>query len=82
MLRQRGSLLTLFRIFHYGYAPRRLKQRVIASLPTLVAWQVPYTFYVNGTEVMESLDQVVTELGERSVHQWQRWLTGATTGAL
>ncbi|CAM9693579.1 unnamed protein product, partial [Sphacelaria rigidula] len=25
--------------------------------------KVPYTFYVNGTEVMESLDQVVTELG-------------------
>lgn len=28
--------------------------------------QVPYTFYVKDTEVMESLEQTVSELGERS----------------
>lgn len=31
--------------------------------------QVPYTFYVKDSEVMESLEQTVTELGERGQHR-------------
>lgn len=31
---------------------------------TFLTWQVPYTFYVNGTELTESLEQTISELGE------------------
>jgi len=36
------------------------------------SWQVPYTFYVKDTEVMETLEQTVTELGERLLSYFLR----------
>lgn len=45
---------------------RKLKDLYSDSMVTLEympAPQVPYTFYVKDTEVMESLEQTVSELG-------------------
>lgn len=41
----------------------------LSAVIFLIIIQVPYTFYVKDTEVIESLEQTVTELGERRGHQ-------------
>lgn len=37
--------------------------------------QVPYTFYVKDTEVMETLKNTVSELGEREAKHLRTWCT-------